>query len=905
MATLQEALALKKQNPNLSTRDAIAKVEGNTTTQVTPIPVATATPPTTPIQNPPVTPPVSSSQTVTWVNGEKFQVAPVNAQWVTPQNTTQTPASPVTPPVVTQEPQKTSKIETPIDYNVWLGAEDRISKNLDTFKAQGMNADQIKSASGYNTADQNKKSQIEAYTQAMTAQANAPMSQKDVVNALISWVSVPKQNTRAYNNATVISDQFKKFNGMTDVQLLDNLKQWQIGTELDSLLSQNPNYAKAKAELAKIQKINSINRASQLANNAVSGKISPVVDDLKNIEAKYTAPVWANEQAYTDYITKNPDVVSAGSQVKQLSSQISSLTSTYNEALKKIKEENPNLSASAILTLMQVRTKDTKELLDSYINAKETAKWDFDLAMKMAEGHYTATAQDIAQANVLKNEQAKLQMTADFNKKQAEQALNDPATAISSVMDQFSKMWIVSQQSLQTKIADAQKFISQWGTLSGYIDKMRQDYMAKPEYRAYVEKTGGTDWQKLSDNTLFNPKTGETKSIGTTTNAPWTLPSSFTGDTASYIASKEGFRDKAYLDSAGIPTIGYGFTKIDWKPVKMWDTIDKATADAQFAKQIDAHSTWKSLIDPNTLSPSQQAALASFEYNLWPWIWNQSAMNIINMVKSGDLSGAGAEMQKYVNADGKVVKWLQNRRAEEAQLLMNTGAQKSWINQQELPQYISYYENNAKLPTGMKDNTPEASKFKEDAYNAYSAYKNQQLSNEWIKVNNLDNYINVDPKIKDKLDNSIDQASTILRNIQSMKNLVNTSGTELTPWTNAGSQMNSLFSDTVTKMKEIYNLWVLNWPDLSIISSAMSNPVWLSAFFTTNENAKKYLDNVTTRLISDINTKAKRYGIEFQWNTPTSTQSQWNTNTWAWQTVNSSSIEDKISAAKAYLNSRK
>lgn len=29
-------------------------------------------------------------------------------------------------------------------------------------------------------------------------------------------------------------------------------------------------------------------------------------------------------------------------------------------------------------------------------------------------------------------------------------------------------------------------------------------------------------------------------------------------------------------------------------------------------------------------------------------------------------------MQKYVNAGGKVVKGLQNRRAEEAQLLMNT-----------------------------------------------------------------------------------------------------------------------------------------------------------------------------------------------------------------------------------------
>lgn len=51
---------------------------------------------------------------------------------------------------------------------------------------------------------------------------------------------------------------------MTDVQLLDNLKQGQIGTELDSLLSQNPNYAKAKAELAKAQKAASINREAKM-----------------------------------------------------------------------------------------------------------------------------------------------------------------------------------------------------------------------------------------------------------------------------------------------------------------------------------------------------------------------------------------------------------------------------------------------------------------------------------------------------------------------------------------------------------------------------------------------------------------------------------------------------------------
>lgn len=54
-------------------------------------------------------------------------------------------------------------------------------------------------------------------------------------------------------------------------------------------------------------------------------------------------------------------------------------------------------------------------------------------------------------------------------------------------MDEFASMGIPTNQSLQTKVADAQKFIAQGGTLAGYIDKMRKDYMNKDEYKALSE----------------------------------------------------------------------------------------------------------------------------------------------------------------------------------------------------------------------------------------------------------------------------------------------------------------------------------------------------------------------------------------------------------------------------------
>lgn len=105
------------------------------------------------------------------------------------------------------------------------------------------------------------------------------------------------------------------------------------------------------------------------------------------------------------------------------------------------------MPASALITLMGTRTKDTKELLDSYISSKELAKGDFDLAMKMADGHYNAVSKDIAEQDQIEKEQRAIQAQknmiqyeADFVKKQAEAALQDPATQIKATLEEFTKL---------------------------------------------------------------------------------------------------------------------------------------------------------------------------------------------------------------------------------------------------------------------------------------------------------------------------------------------------------------------------------------------------------------------------------------------------------------------------------
>lgn len=84
-------------------------------------------------------------------------------------------------------------------------------------------------------------------------------------------------------------------------------------------------------------------------------------------------------------------------------------------------------------------------------------------------------------------------------KKQAEFELNDPATQINATIDEFSKLGIVAQWSLPQKIAEANAFIAKGGTLGEYINKLRSDFMAKPEYKKIQSLQAGqlSDVQKM------------------------------------------------------------------------------------------------------------------------------------------------------------------------------------------------------------------------------------------------------------------------------------------------------------------------------------------------------------------------------------------------------------------------
>ena len=129
-----------------------------------------------------------------------------------------------------------------------------------------------------------------------------------------------------------------------------------------------------------------------------------------------------------------------------------------------------------------------------------------------------------------------------------------------------------------------------------------------------------------------------------------------------FLKNKEGFRNEAYLDSAGVPTIGYGFTE----GVQMGDTIDEKTANERLLKEMAKTDQDYNKLVKADLNPNQQAAVKSLLYNIGgPQFANSKARAALN---AGDFESFKKEAAEFRMADGKVIPGLENRRRDELDL---------------------------------------------------------------------------------------------------------------------------------------------------------------------------------------------------------------------------------------------
>lgn len=135
------------------------------------------------------------------------------------------------------------------------------------------------------------------------------------------------------------------------------------------------------------------------------------------------------------------------------------------------------------------------------------------------------------------------------------------------------------------------------------------------------------------------------------------------------ICGFEGLRLKAYDDGVGVWTIGFGTTVYpNGIRVKKGDTCTEAQAKAYMVYDLKKFESAVNNAVTVPLNQNQFDALVSLTYNIGPSAFSKSTL--VKKLNAGDIRGAAEQFDVWVNAGGKRMQGLVNRRAKEKEVFL-------------------------------------------------------------------------------------------------------------------------------------------------------------------------------------------------------------------------------------------
>lgn len=130
------------------------------------------------------------------------------------------------------------------------------------------------------------------------------------------------------------------------------------------------------------------------------------------------------------------------------------------------------------------------------------------------------------------------------------------------------------------------------------------------------------------------------------------------------LKAHEGLRLKAYLDTGGVWTIGWGHTQ----GVKEGDTGTREQAVAWLDDDNDAAERAVNQLVTCALTQNQFDALVSFVFNIGRQQFFTSTM--LRKLNAGDYVGASTQFGRWVYDNGKIQNGLVARRSDERDLFV-------------------------------------------------------------------------------------------------------------------------------------------------------------------------------------------------------------------------------------------
>lgn len=136
------------------------------------------------------------------------------------------------------------------------------------------------------------------------------------------------------------------------------------------------------------------------------------------------------------------------------------------------------------------------------------------------------------------------------------------------------------------------------------------------------------------------------------------------------IKSFEGCRLRAYQDSVGVWTIGYGWTQaVDGTLIHDGMRIDQQTADRLLQVGIKHYEQCVEQLLEGSVSQAQFDALVSFAYNLG--CGSLAGSTLLKKLLEGDSIGAAEEFVRWNKAGGVPLNGLTERRLAEKRLFLS------------------------------------------------------------------------------------------------------------------------------------------------------------------------------------------------------------------------------------------
>lgn len=156
--------------------------------------------------------------------------------------------------------------------------------------------------------------------------------------------------------------------------------------------------------------------------------------------------------------------------------------------------------------------------------------------------------------------------------------------------------------------------------------------------------------------------------------SPAQLPAPLWLEPALAIIKKwEGLRLEAYRCPAGVPTVGYGSTRLIDRAVVMGDKITREFAEELLQNQVEnlfAPGLFALLPMAKKWKPNQQAAVISWAYNIGLGAVEESTLRKRLLNKEDPRIVIPEELPRWNKGDNGVLQGLVNRRKDEIELFL-------------------------------------------------------------------------------------------------------------------------------------------------------------------------------------------------------------------------------------------